>query len=185
MLPSVQSVEVAEVIVSSEAPHRLPALAMIDTLPAFRVVIITPPVVGSVSSFTMLGSEALQSMLVWLASMPVTTAGTWNVCTPSYAEYIGEKTMLRAVLGQPVGSSLLDPPVVVVELSPALSVLSLLLPPLSPLPPLLLPPPSLPPAVGAGVVELELLPQALLSNADPKTKAHASESIFLEIAMQP
>src|SRR6478736_3529476 len=183
MLPSSQSVDVADVMVSSELPHRFPALAMIDTVPALRVVIITPPVVGSVSSLTMLGSDALQVMAIWLASRPFTTAGTWKVCTPSYAEYIGENKMVSALFGHSVSASPLAPPALTAELLLPPSLLVLLVSLVLRLPPpSLLLPALLAPALPFDVAELEP-PHAPASSAVPKAKTHPSESTFLRIAM--
>ncbi|HEY0464589.1 MAG TPA: hypothetical protein VGC79_10285 [Polyangiaceae bacterium] len=86
-------------------------------------------------------------------------------------------------MGQPLGASLPAPAAGALELSPPLSLLLLLLlrlPPLS-----LLSPPLLAPAFELGVPEFELLPQAVLNNADPKTNKHPSESALLKIAMHP
>jgi hypothetical protein len=100
------------------------------------------------------------------------------VCMPSKAEYIGENRMVRALLGQPVGVSLLllllsapPPGVVVLLVSPPLSLL------------LLLSPPLLLPALELEVAELLLPPQPALNRTDPKARAHVSESTFRNIAM--
>src|SRR3954469_14172612 len=39
-----------------------------------------------------------------------TSAGSWNMCTPSTALYIGEKRTSSAGFSQPVTPGLLDPP---------------------------------------------------------------------------
>jgi hypothetical protein len=56
-------------MVREDTPHRPPAVAMILVTPALRMVIITPPVVGSGAMSTSEGSDALQ--VTALALMPV------------------------------------------------------------------------------------------------------------------
>ncbi len=86
--------------------------------------------------------------------------------------------MFSALFGQPV-AALLVPPVVAVELSPALSAL-LLSPPLPPPPPLL---PPVPLVLAAS--ELELLPHALPSSNEPKATTRVSASTLRNFAIEP
>src|SRR5215467_12173856 len=95
-------------MVSVDIPQRPPPCATMVTVPAFSVVIIAPPVSVSFAMATIDGSDAPHSRT--LLSTPSTTAGTWNVCFPSKAEYIGEKRIFSALFGHVSDAAPLPPP---------------------------------------------------------------------------
>src|SRR5262245_53826984 len=95
-------------MVSSEVPHEPLSEAVIVTLPAFSIVMRTPPLVSPRSICTIVGSDADHFTAAPLT--PFATAGIWKVCElPSmYAEYIGLNEMGRLFAVH--GPSLPPPP---------------------------------------------------------------------------
>ena len=92
---------------SVEEPHRLPAVAMMFTVPAFSAVMRMPPVDVSCSMVSIVGSDAPHCTAA--EEMPFTTAGIWYLCDDSYAEYIGAKTISSALDAQLVGAASVPP----------------------------------------------------------------------------
>src|SRR5436190_20853623 len=96
-------------MVSTELPQRPPALAAMVTVPALCTVIMAMPVsgLGWVMSTIEL-SDALKVTSV--GSTLFTTTGTWNVCVPSKAEYMGVNSSLSESLAQAPFPTAPDPP---------------------------------------------------------------------------
>ncbi len=90
--------------------------------------------------------------------------------------------MVRALWGQPLPTSLLGPPAVVLAgRAVATAVIAAAIAAAT----AAFPRRCWPPALESGAAALPLLPQALLSSAEPSANMHVSESMILGIAMQP